>query len=104
MGLFKKEKREEVMNESKADDLLLRALLQGQKVDRETALSIPVISGCVDLICNTFAMIPFKLYRETIKDGKRATEEVADNRVKIINEETTDTLDGFQFKKATCED
>lgn len=104
MGLFKKEKREEVMNESKADDLLLRALLQGQKVDRETALSIPVISGCVDLICNTFAMIPFKLYRETIKDGKRATEEVADNRVKIINEETTDTLDGFQFKKAICED
>ena len=104
MGLFKKEKREEVMNESKEDDLLLRALLQGQKVDRETALSIPVISGCVDLICNTFAMIPFKLYRETIKDGKRATEEVADNRVKIINEETTDTLDGFQFKKAICED
>lgn len=104
MGLFKKEKREEVMDESKADDLLLRALLQGQKVDRKMALSMPVVSACVDLICNTFAMIPFKLYRETIKDGKRATEEVTDRRVKLINEETTDTLDGFQFKKAICED
>ncbi len=104
MGLFKREKREEVMDESKVDDLLLRALLRGQTIDRTTALSIPVVSGCVDLICNTFAMIPFKLYKETIKDGKRATEEITDRRVKLINEETTDTLDGFQFKKAICED
>ena len=104
MGLFSREKREEVMDETKVDDLLLRAVLNGDRVDRTTALSIPVISGYVDLICNTFAMIPFKLYKETIEDGKRSTEEVADNRVKIINEETTDTLDGFQFKKAICED
>ena len=104
MGLFSLIKREETMDETKVDDLLLRALLQGQKVDRTTALSIPVISGCVDLICNTFAMIPFKLYEETIEDGKRKTKEVTDNRVKIINEDTTDTLDGFQFKKAICED
>ena len=104
MGLFKREKRAEVMDESKADDLLLRALLQGQTVDRTTALSMPVVSACVDLICNTFAMIPFKLYKETVKDGKRATEEITDRRVKLINEETTDTLDGFQFKKAICED
>lgn len=104
MGLFSKNKREEVMDETKTDDLLLRALLQGQTVDRATALSIPVISGCVDLICNTFAMIPFKLYKETITGGKRATKEVTDNRVRLINEDTTDTLDGFQFKKAICED
>ena len=104
MGIFKREKREEVMDETKVDDLLLKALLSGDSVDRDTALSIPVISGCVDLICNTFAMIPFKLYKETVKDGKRSTEEVVDNRVKLINEDTTDTLDGFQFKKAICED
>ena len=104
MGLFRKNNRDEAMDETKVDDLLLKALLTGQGVNRETALSIPVVSGCVDLICNTFAMIPFKLYQETVKDGKRATEEVTDNRVKIINEDTTDTLDGFQFKKAICED
>ena len=104
MGIFKREKREETMDETKADDLLLRALLQGGKVDRKMALSIPTVSACVDLICNTFAMIPFKLYKESIVDGKRATEEVTDDRVRIINEDTTDTLDGFQFKKALCED
>ena len=104
MGIFKREKREETMDETKADDLLLRALLQGGKVDRKMALSIPTVSACVDLICNTFAMIPFKLYKESIVDGKRATEEITDDRVRIINEDTTDTLDGFQFKKALCED
>lgn len=104
MGLFEKLfKREEIKEEDTAG-VLLEALLRGAGVSRETALSIPVISGCVDLICNTFAMIPFKLYKETIKDGKRATEEVDDNRVRLINDDTTDTLDGFQFKKAICED
>ena len=101
MGLFKK--KEEVREES-TEGLLLEAILRGTGVNRDIALSVPVISGYVDLICNTFAMIPFKLYKETIKDGKRTTEEVADDRVRIINEDTTDTLDGFQFKKAICED
>ncbi len=104
MGLFKKkEVREEVQEENTAG-VLLEAILRGVSVDRETALSIPVISGYVDLICNTFAMIPFKLYKETIVDGKKTTEEVTDNRVRFINEDTTDTMDGFQFKKAICED
>ena len=104
MGIFRKEKRDTTMDETQVDDLLLTALLKGGKIDRETALSIPTVSACVDLICNTFAMIPFKLYKETVTDGKRATEEVEDARVAIINEDTTDTLDGFQFKKAICED
>lgn len=104
MGIFNRNKREETLDETQVDDVLLRALLQGGSVDRETALSIPAVSACVDLICNTFAMIPFKLYKETIKDGKKATEEINDERVRIINDDTTDTLDGFQFKKALCED
>lgn len=101
MGLFRK--REKVKEENDAG-VLLEALLGGVGVSRETALSIPVISGYVDLICNTFAMIPFKLYKETVKDGKKQTEEIEDNRVRVINDDTTDTLDGFQFKKAICED
>ena len=100
MRWFKK--REE--REENSEGLLLQALLGGTSVTRDTALSIPVISGYVDLICNTFAMIPFKLYKETTKYGKRETEEVIDNRVRLINDDTTDTLDGFQFKKAICED
>lgn len=102
MGIFKK--RETVLDEGKVDDVLLRAYLNGFEVHREDALAIPSVSSCVDLICNTFAQIPFKLYKETEKDGKKVTEEVKDDRVAIINDDTRDTLDGFQFKKAMCED
>ena len=102
MGLFKK--RETVIDENKVDDVLLRAMLNGITIDRQSTLAIPAVSGCVDFICNTFAQIPFKLYKETVKDGKKVTEEVNDERVSIINDDTRDKLDGFQFKKAMCED
>ena len=102
MGLFKK--RETVLDTNQVDDVLLRAVLNGMKLERENALAIPAVESCVDFICNTFAQIPFKLYRENVKDGKRVTEEVNDERVAIINDDTRDTLDGFQFKKAICED
>ena len=105
MGLFnRKAKREEVLDATKVDDVLLRAVLNGYAMSRESTLSIPSVSACVDFICNTFAQIPFKLYKETVKNGKRVTEEVTDERVSIINDDTRDTLDGFQFKKAICED
>lgn len=102
MGLFKK--REVVLDESTVDDVLLKAILSGISIDRQSTLAIPAVSGCVDFICNTFAQIPFKLYKESVKDGKKVTEEVTDERVSIINDDTRDKLDGFQFKKAMCED
>ena len=104
MGLFKREKREEILDDKKTDDVLLRAILNGIEIDRDKALAIPMVSSCVDFICNTFAQIPFKLYKETEKDGKKKTEEVDDERVAIINDDTRDKLDGFQFKKAICAD
>ena len=105
MGIFNKNKREEILDASKVDDVLLRAVLGGYAITREDALAIPKVSGCVDFICNTFAQIPFKLYKESTKDGKKVTEEVTnDERVSIINDDTRDKLDGFQFKKAMCED
>jgi HK97 family phage portal protein len=79
-------------------------VLNGYEMSRESTLAIPSVASCVDFICNTFAQIPFKLYKETVKDGKKVTEEVTDDRVFIINDDTRDTLDGFQFKKAICED
>jgi HK97 family phage portal protein len=83
---------------------LLEAIIGKTEIDRDSALEIPVVSSCVEKICNTFAMIPFKLYKEETVDGKKVTKEVDDPRVQLINEDTTDKLDGFQFKKAICED
>lgn len=104
LNFFKiKNQADEKSNE--AGDLLLKALMSGEDIDRKKALSIPVVSGYVDLICNTFAQIPFKLYEETIENNKTIVKEVLDdNRVDLINCDTRDTLDAFQFKKAMCED
>ena len=86
------------------DDVLLKALISGEEIDRGKVLTIPAVSSAVGLICDSFAILPIKLYKKTNKDGKKQTYEVDDNRVNIINHDTGDTLDGFQFKKAICED
>ena len=83
------------------DDVLLRALLNGETIDRKMALSIPTVEKSVDMICNTVAMIPIKLYKEI--DGK-IKEVQDDNRVFLLNDDTKDTMTGVQFKKALVED
>lgn len=103
MRLFSK--RDTVTVDNQADEAFLKALLHGTDIDRATALTIPCVSSSVDMICNIFATIPFKLYKESeTEDGRKQTEEVIDERVRLINDDTMDTLDGFQFKKAMCED
>lgn len=95
---------ETTLDENQIDDVLLKALMNGEEITREKALTIPAISSAVGLICDSFAMIPFKLYKKSINDSKKQTKEIEDFRVNIINKDTGDTLDGFQFKKAICED
>ena len=82
------------------DDALLTALFNGETIDRKMALSIPAVEKAVDMICNTVAMIPVKLYKES--EGK--IEELIDDRVTLLNDDTKDTLTGVQFKKALVED
>lgn len=106
-SIFKKNIKNETettVDENAVDDVLLKAIINGDEIDREKALTIPAVSSAVGLICDSFAMIPFKLYQKSQKDGRKETHEVDDNRVNIINYDTGDALDGFQFKKAICED
>ena len=103
--LFKiKNEAETKVDENSVDDVLLKAIIGGEDIDREKALTIPAVSSAVGLICDSFAMIPFKLYKKTIKDERKQTKEIEDERVNIINNDTGDTLDGFQFKKAIWKD
>ncbi len=97
-------KKETILDENSINDAILKTLIAGEEIDREKVLMIPAVSSAVGLICDSFAMIPFKLYKKTTKDGKKETTEVEDCRVNIINYDTGDTLDGFQFKKAIAED
>lgn len=83
------------------DDVLLQALLNNETITREKALTLPAVSGAVDLISSSVASMPIKLYK--YKNGK--VEEVEnDSRVKMLNGDTGDTLDAFQMKKAMVED
>ena len=102
MGFFDRFKtRDEPQVTPPMTDALLSALMNGETITREKALTLPAVSGAVDLICNTVACMPVKLY----KYKKGQVEEVeGDNRVALLNGDTGDTLDAFQFKKAMVED
>ena len=102
MGIFSRNKtRAEPILEPVVDDVLLRAVLNGETITREKALTIPSVSGCVDLICNFVACMPVKLYK--YKQGM-VSEVENDPRTKLLNGDTGDTLDAYQLKKAMVED
>ena len=82
-------------------DPLLRALLEGEVITREKAMTLPAVAGAVDLISSTIASMPVKLYK--YKQGK-VEEQDSDPRVRLLNNDTGDTLDAYQFKKAMVED
>ena len=112
MGLFDRFKKRDVEitttttpipieQNTMASDVLLKAILNGEPITREQALSLPAVSGAVDFISNMIASMPVKLYK--YKDGK-VEEKEDDERVKLLNGDTGDTLDAFQMKKAMVED
>ena len=105
-NLFRKRETPLQNPEENVNDVLLRAMLMGEKIDKDKALALPAVSSAVDRICNTVAMIPIKLYKESVDaNGKRKVEEVKnDPRIKMLNIEPGDTLDAFQLKKAWVQD
>lgn len=106
MGIFfkKEEERAEELNTEAVTDGLLKAFLSsGTVLSKHEALQIPAVAACVRLICDTVAMIPFKLYKYDAESTQ--LEEVPDDsRVAMLNVDTGDTLDAVQFKKALIED
>lgn len=104
MGLFnRKQKREEPVADPRdmVNDVLLRAMLADEPVTREMAMTIPAVAQCVDFISGAIASMPVKLYR--ITKGK-IYEQSDDTRVKLLNGDTGDTLNGYELKKALVSD
>ena len=87
-----------------SDDLILKSFLAKDTIGEREAMNIPAVSKCVNLISDTVAMIPIKLYKEEMVNGKRKTVEIEDSRCDLFNLDTKDTLDGVQFKKALVRD
>lgn len=105
MALFRRNKVDNKINledqSVQLDDVLLTALLNNEKITREKALTLPAVSGAVDFICGSIASMPVKLYK--YKKGK-VEEAENDSRVRMLNGDTGNTLDGYQTKKAMVED
>lgn len=116
MGLFsslfqkrddsKEEQTSNVQETTSAADVLLQTLLKSETINKNKALSIPAVSSAVDRISNLVAMLPVKLYKKE-KDGDnkyKVVEVLNDPRTKLLNQDTKDTLDTFQLKKAIARD
>lgn len=83
------------------EDALLRASLSDDYMTKDQAMNIPAFAACVNKIAETISTIPIRLYK--VVDGE--LEEVKDDqRVRLLNDETGDTLDGVQFKRALIKD
>ena len=91
---FETRAQEQVLNEQQMGTAL-RAALGGSKVTVSTVLSIPAVSSSVSFIAGTVASLPIRLYRT--EDGK-SVEVTDDYRLRLLNEETGDLLDAFQWK------
>lgn len=91
------EKKETESNE----DALLRASLSDDYMTRDQAMNVPAFAACVNKIAETVSTIPIRLYR--LVDGKLEAVE-GDARVRLLNDDTGDTLDGVQFKRALVRD
>ena len=103
MGFFDNFRKRETTEPavSEVTDALLTALMRQDAITREKAMTLPCVSGAVDMISNAIAAMPVKLYK--YRDGK-VEEQTRDERVKLLNGDTGDTLDAFQMKKAMVED
>lgn len=92
---FKREKRQTL------EEILIQGGILTKSVSKPQALNIPAVSACVELICTTVASLPINLYQE---EKGTATKTLEDPRVDMLNNDTNDLLDGFQFKRALVED
>lgn len=96
---FKRKANTEEIRET-LEEILIHGGALVRDVNKDQAMQIPAVSACVDIIGNTIASLPIYLYEENEGNVKL----VDDDRVAILNDETKDTLDGFQFKRAMMED
>lgn len=101
MAFWNRHKRDaETVTEPQVNDVLLRAILNGEPITRAKAMTLPAVSGAVDFITGAIASMPVYLYQ--VKNGN--VERVDDPRADMLNGDTGDTLDGYQLKKAMVED
>lgn len=97
------EKRAEIefTSEGKGAELLISALNGSSRVTADTAMQVPSIARCVNMIAGAVAMLPIKLYRRANGNPQEITD---DPRVKMLNTVTGDTINADQMRYAWVRD
>ena len=95
---FKIEKRD---SEISTEETLLTAISDEVNITKDNLLNIPAVAGAIELISNTFAMIPIKLYHKTDDSNEYVKDDI---RNILLNNETGDLLTSFEMKVAMCRD
>lgn len=83
------------------EDLITSNNVKATVINEKNLYEIPVAKSCIELISNTIAALPIKLYEE--KNGK-VVERLDDKRTFLLNDEPEMLFDGFQFKKNMVKD
>lgn len=78
-------------------------LKQISNITREQALEIPAVSAAVNFIAGTIASLPIRLYNSN-DEVQTAVEITEDNRLYLLNEESGDTLNPTEIKRAVIRD
>lgn len=100
MGLFDKIFRRDTEG---TDIEVAFGLKQISNITREQALEIPAVSAAVNFIAGTIASLPIRLYNSNDK-VQTAAEITEDNRLYLLNEESGDTLNPTEIKRAVIRD
>jgi HK97 family phage portal protein len=79
----------------------LDSLLSTDSVTEEKVMSIATAKTCLELISSAIAQMPVYLYQE-MPDG--SIEKVQDRRVRLLNHEANDFLNGYNLKKNMVKD
>lgn len=85
----------------KEEEDILQAFCDDDSIDFDKAMKVPAFSACINMIADIISMIPIRLYRI----NNDAVEEIKDDaRVRLLNNDTGDTLNAVQMKKAIVRD
>lgn len=74
----------------------------GNPITKQKALEIPAVQFCLELISGLVSELPIKLYEEA-EDGK-VTEIKDDIRVRLLNGDTGDTINGTMLRRLWVRD
>lgn len=100
MPVLAKREDEQVVAEQSIEDQL-RSLVSDSRISVEDAASISTVIGCVEFISSNVASLPINVYR---RNGLNMEPVTDDYRNRLLNAETGDLLDAYEWKKRTVFD